>query len=106
MLHVLTAFCILSGELPISIIKMKANGVSIRLNGNIGFTLPLDMGELDNIGRLDLSNCSLTGMYSNLDEQAYFLRALSYQYDSMTCFLYVLTGICIPQVQFRLNWAN
>ncbi len=30
----------------------------------------------------------------------------SYQYDSVTCFLYVLTGFCIPQVPFRLNWAN
>ncbi len=64
---ILTLFCILSGELPISIIKMKANGVSIRLEGNIGFTLPSGMGELDNIGILDLSNCSLTGMYSYMD---------------------------------------
>ncbi len=55
---------ILLGELPISIIKMRANGVSISLAGNIGFTLPSDMGELANIRRLDLSNCSLTGIYS------------------------------------------
>ena len=45
-----------------SIIKMKTNGVSIGLNGNIGFTIPSNMGELDNVERLDLSNCSLTGM--------------------------------------------
>ncbi len=63
-LYVLIEFCILSGKLPMSIIKMKTNGVNINLNGNIGFTLPSNMGELDNIERLDLSNCSLTGMYS------------------------------------------
>ncbi len=66
-LYVLTEFCILSGELPISIIKMKTNGVNISLNGNIGFTLPSNMEELDNIERLDLSNCVLTGMYSYMD---------------------------------------
>ena len=54
-----------------SIIKMKTNGVNISLNGNIGFTLPSNMGELDDIERLDLSKCSLTGMFS-------------YQYDSVT----------------------
>ncbi len=43
---------------------MKTNGVSISLDENIEFTLPLDMGELDDIERLDLSNCLLTGMYS------------------------------------------
>ncbi len=50
-----------------SIIKMKTNGVKISLDGNIGFTLPSNMGELDNIERLDLSRCSLTGMYSYED---------------------------------------
>jgi hypothetical protein len=30
----------------------------------------------------------------------------SYQSDSVTCFLYVLTVFCIPQVTFRLNWVN
>ncbi len=55
--------CILLGEFPVSIIKMKTNGVSISLDGNNGFTLPLDIGELDDIG-LNLSNCVLTGKYS------------------------------------------
>ena len=50
-----------------SIIKMKTNGLKISLNGNIGFTLPSNMGELDKIEKLDLSNCSLTGMYSYVD---------------------------------------
>jgi hypothetical protein len=50
-----------------SIIKMKTNDLKISLNGNIGFTLPSNMGELDNIEKLDLSNCLLTGMYSYED---------------------------------------
>ncbi len=66
-LYVLTEFCILSGELPMSIIKMTTNGVDIDLSKNIGFTLPANMGELDNIERLALSDCSLTGMYSYVD---------------------------------------
>ncbi len=50
-----------------SIIKMKINGVNISWSGNIGFTLPSNMGELDNFESMDLSNCSLTGMYSYVD---------------------------------------
>jgi uncharacterized protein YjbI with pentapeptide repeats len=50
----------LSGELPLAIIKMKSNGVNISLNGNTGFTLPSNIGDLGDITRLDLSNCSLT----------------------------------------------
>jgi hypothetical protein len=53
--------CILLGELLTSIIKMKTDGVDIRLPGNIGFTLPLNMEELANIEILDLDDCSLTG---------------------------------------------
>ena len=30
----------------------------------------------------------------------------SYQSDRVTWFLYELTEFCIPQVPFRLNWAN
>jgi hypothetical protein len=50
-----------------SIIKMKTHGLIISLDGNIGFTLPSNMGELDNIEKLDFSNCLLTGMYSYVD---------------------------------------
>ncbi len=50
-----------------SIIKMKTNGLKMHLDGNIGFTLPSNMGELDNIEKLDLSNLLLTGMYSYVD---------------------------------------
>ena len=105
-LYVLTVFCILLGELPTSIIKMKTDGVDIKLSGNIGFTLPLNMGELANIERLNLSYCSLTGKYSYMEEQACFPYAISYQSDRVTCFLYVLTDVCILQVPYRLNWAN
>ena len=51
-----------AGELPLEIIRMKAKGVTVRLSGNTGFTLPSNIGELsDDIKKLDLSNCSLTG---------------------------------------------
>ena len=54
---------VLVGELPLSIIKMKTEGVTVLLSGNTGFTLPLNMGELGNIEKLDLPNCSLIGLY-------------------------------------------
>ena len=52
-----------AGELPLEVIRMKSNGVSVSLFGNTpGFTLPTNIGELgDGITTLDLSNCSLTG---------------------------------------------
>jgi hypothetical protein len=56
----------LTGELPLSVIKMKAQGVHIYLSGNTGFTLPTNIGDqywlhLGDITKLDLSGCSLTG---------------------------------------------
>ena len=54
-----------TGELPLEIIRMKANGFDVALGGNKGFTLPSNIGELgDDITKLDLSNCSLTGLLS------------------------------------------
>ena len=53
-----------TGELPLEIIRMKAKGIipQLGLYGNKGFTLPLNIGELgDDITKLDLSDCSLTG---------------------------------------------
>ena len=51
-----------TGELPLAIIRMKAKGTTVTLSGNTGFTLPVNIGELgDEITKLDLSNCSLTG---------------------------------------------
>ena len=51
-----------SGELPISIIKMKTQGVRVSLYGNSGITLPSNLNELGDIKILDLSGCSLTGL--------------------------------------------
>ena len=49
---------------------MKANGIDVGLNGNKGFTLPSNIGELgDDITKLDLSNCSLTGLLSTRYER-------------------------------------
>jgi hypothetical protein len=88
-LYVLTGFCIPPGPIP------------------------AELGQLANLAVLDLRYNKLTGTPSffPLTCLQYYGRGLrssvkSYQYDSMTCFLYVLTGICIPQVPFRLNWAN
>ena len=54
-----------TGELPLEIIRMKAKGVDVRLDNNAGFTPPLNIGELgDDITKLDLSFCSLTGPLS------------------------------------------
>ena len=45
---------------------MKAKGCVVRLDGNKGFTLPSNIGELgDDITKLDLSNCSLQGKFSS-----------------------------------------
>jgi hypothetical protein len=49
------------GELPLSLIEKKARGCQVSLSDNAGFTLP-DMGNLaDDIIKIDLSSCSLTG---------------------------------------------
>ena len=44
---------------------MKAKGCNMYLNGNKGFTLPSNIGELgDDITELDLSGCSLQGKFA------------------------------------------
>ena len=59
-----------TGELPLEIIRMKANGIHVALTGNKGFTLPSDIGEIgDDITKLDLSSCSLTGLLSTRTER-------------------------------------
>ena len=51
-----------AGELPLELIRMKAKGCDVYLNGNKGFTLPSNIGELgDDITELNLYNCSLQG---------------------------------------------
>ena len=63
-----------TGELPLEIIRMKANGVDVALDCNMGFTLPSNIGELgDDITELDLSSCSLTGRLSTRTERFNFL---------------------------------
>ena len=54
---------------------MKAKGIipGLGLHGNKGFTLPLNIGELgDDITKLDLSHCSLTGLLSIRTERLSF----------------------------------
>ena len=52
---------------------MKAKGANVRLSGNAGFTLPSNIGELgDEITKLDLSCCSLTGPLSIRSERFTF----------------------------------
>ena len=53
-----------TGELPLSVIRMKAKGCDVKLNDNDpGFTLPSNIGELgDDIIELDLRFCSLQGV--------------------------------------------
>ena len=52
------------GELPLSIIGMKVKGIIGEYN-NEGFTIPASIGKLgDDITKLDLSGCSLTGPLS------------------------------------------
>jgi Leucine-rich repeat (LRR) protein len=52
----------LSGELPLSVIRMKCKGCAVYFSENTSFTLPQNMGELgDDITKLDLSGCGLTG---------------------------------------------
>ena len=75
--------------------------------------IPAELGQLANLQHLRLSCNKLTGAPSLfhltwLQYEGIGLRSSvkSYQYDSVTWFLYVLTGFCIPQVPFLLNWAN
>ena len=52
----------LTGELPLTLIRMKARGCDVALAGNYGLTLPPNIDELgDDILELDLSCCSLIG---------------------------------------------
>jgi hypothetical protein len=53
---------VLTGELPVGVIKMKVQGAKVILSDNIGLTLPANIDELGDVKELDLRDCSLTGM--------------------------------------------
>ena len=60
-----STWCARTGELPLEIIRMLAKGVDVCLNGNAGFTLPSNIGELgDGITVLNIASCSLIGPLS------------------------------------------
>ena len=83
---------VLVGELPLSIIKMRTEGVTVDLRKNTGFTLPLNMGELGNIEKLDLSLCSLIGLYG---EEFYVKYTMVNQLTSSFFAVFVL-NLCRP----------
>ena len=75
--------------------------------------IPAELGQLAKLERLELNFNQLTGTPSlypltclQYEDIGLHFSVKSYQYDSLTWFLYVLTGFCIPQVPSRLNWAN
>ena len=51
----------LAGELPLAVGEMKAKGVTVLLDDNMGLTLPTNMEASGRTDKLDLSNCFLTG---------------------------------------------
>ena len=57
-----------TGELPLEIIRMKAEGVDISLNGNKGFTLPSTIGEL--------SDCTVPAIQHDSHEHLLFSLVL------------------------------
>ena len=55
--------CARAGELPLELIRMKMKGMIVHLNGNAGFTIPANIGQLgDDITEIELRYASLTGM--------------------------------------------
>ena len=56
-----------TGELPLGLIRLKAKGCDVSLSGNTpGFALPLNLSELDDITKLNLSGCSIHGVLALL----------------------------------------
>ena len=51
-----------TGELPLSIGRLKANGCSANLYGNNGFTLSSDTSTVEGATKLDFGNLDLRGM--------------------------------------------
>ena len=57
------AHAFLSGELPLAIGVLKANGCNVDLYGNQGFTLSSDISAVATATKLDLSHCHLRGAW-------------------------------------------
>ena len=55
--------CLLAGELPLAIGRLKANGCGVDLRDNKGFTLSNDISAVADATKLDFSNCYLTGAF-------------------------------------------
>ena len=51
-----------TGELPLSIGRLKANGCRIDLSGNDGFTLSCDTSTVEGTTKLDFKGLGLRGM--------------------------------------------
>ena len=51
----------LAGELPLAIGQLKANGCSVNLYGNQGFTLSSDISAVADATMLDFRECYLSG---------------------------------------------
>ena len=50
-----------TGELPLTIGQLKANGCKVDLSGNKGFTLSSDISAVMDAAKLDFSDCCLSG---------------------------------------------
>ena len=50
-----------TGELPLAIGQLKANGCDVKLLGNKGFTLSSDISAVKDAAKLDFRNCDLSG---------------------------------------------
>ena len=55
-----------AGELPLAIGQLKANGCTVNLPGNKGFTLSHDISSVANATKLDFRNCYLGGACAGL----------------------------------------
>ncbi len=67
--------------------------------------------SIRNMTALTLDSCGLEGISSSFFpwRRSFYFHVscvLSYQSYNVTYFLFVFTVFCIPQVPFRLNWAN
>jgi hypothetical protein len=53
----------LSGVIPMLVLRMKVRGCAMNFSKNGNLVLPPDIGALGDVGSLDLSHCSLSGIF-------------------------------------------